>query len=194
MNFLQKIKLRRLLIKHINRPLDINEILSRKSDANVVVDAYEFFMRKYHWKIDECDSPYARTFLLCVLYDGEIANGCISQFMTNTCGNYAHQTADALHTIGALGAETLLRKSFVLFEGGIVPEDEIVRNNALDAICKTNTMIELDTVAYNTDIYNYCYRYLTDNVDIFSSNKQDNWHTTFAYIYLDYAPFGYFFQ
>ena len=83
MNFFQRIKLRRQLKKHISRPLDINEILSRKSNINVVIDAYEFFMQKYHWKIDGCDSPYVRTSLLCVLYDGEIANGGISQFLAN---------------------------------------------------------------------------------------------------------------
>lgn len=171
MNFFQKIKLRRQLKKHINRPLDINEILSRKSNINVVIDAYEFFMRKYHWKIEGCDSPYVRTFLLCVLYDGEIANGGISQFLANTCGNFAHQTADALHTIGALDAETLLRKSFVLFSNGVVPEDEVVRNKILDEICETDTVIELDTVAYNTNICNFCYRYLINNVDHFLANK-----------------------
>lgn len=171
MNFFQRIKLRRYLKKHINRPLDINEILSRKSDMNVVVDAYEFFMRRYHWKIDECDRPYIRTFLLCVLYEGEIANGGISQFLANTCGNYAHQTADALHTIGALDAETLLRKSFILFREGIVPEDEIVRNKALDEICETDTMIELDALAYNMDISEFCYRYLMNNMACFLVNE-----------------------
>lgn len=79
MNFFQRIKLRRQVKQHINRPLDIREIISRESDTNVVIDAYEFFMRKYHWEIDECDSPYVKIFLLCVRYDGEIANGEISE-------------------------------------------------------------------------------------------------------------------
>ncbi|MBP3686393.1 MAG: DUF4375 domain-containing protein [Clostridia bacterium] len=163
MNFFQRIKFRRQIKKHINRPLDINEILSRESDTNIVVDAYEFFMRKYHWEIDECSSACVKVFLLCVLYDGEIANGGISQFLANSSGNYAHQTADALHLIGALDAETLLRKSFVYFKNGLVPEDETARNKMLDEFIETDRMLELDADAYNTDVFSFCYQYLIKN-------------------------------
>ena len=165
MNFFQRIKFRRQIKKHINRPLDINEILSRESDTNVVVDAYEFFMRKYHWEIDECSSACVKVFLLCVLYDGEIANGGISQFLANSSGNYAHQTADALHLIGALDAEMLLRKSFVCFKDRLVPEDEAARNKMLDEFVETDMMLELDTAAYNTDVCSFCYQYLIKNKD-----------------------------
>ena len=170
MNFFQRVKLRRQVKQYINRPLDIREIISRESDTNVVVDTYEFFMRKYHWEIDECDSPYVKIFLLCVRYDGEIANGGISQFLANTSCNYAHQTADALHTIGALDAETLLRKSFLLFSDGIVSEDEVAKNTILDEISETDAMMKLDTAAYNTDICSFCYQYLTKNKTQFLTN------------------------
>ena len=50
---LSKNQLHRQIKEHINRPLDINEILSRESDINVAVDTYEFFMRKHHWNLDE---------------------------------------------------------------------------------------------------------------------------------------------
>ncbi len=165
MNFFQRIKFRRQMKKHINRPLDINEILSRQSDTNVVVDAYEFFMRKYHWEIDECSSVCVKVFLLCVLYDGEIANGGISQFLANSSGKYAHQTADALQLIGALDAETLLRKSFDYFKNGLVPEDETARNKMLNEFVETDMMLELDADAYNTDICSFCYQYLIKNKD-----------------------------
>ena len=165
MNFFQKIKLRRQIKKHINRPLDINEILSREPDINVVVDAYEFFMRKYHWDIDQCNTEYVKVFLLCVLYEAEVANGGISQFLANSSGNYAHQTADALHIIGALDAEALLRKSFAYFKDEIVPEDEDKRNKILDECSETDEMIELDTAAYHTDISSFCHQFLIRNKD-----------------------------
>lgn len=171
MNIFQRIKLRKQIKKHINRALDIDEIISRESDTNVVIDAYEFFMRKYHWQIDECNSLDIKTFLLCVLYDGEIANGGISQFLANSSGNYAHQTADALHMIGAVDAEMLLRKSFGLFYDGIVPEYEATRIKVLDEISETDTMIVLDTEAYSMDISGFCYQYLIKNKEQFLKNK-----------------------
>ncbi len=168
MNFFQKIMFRKEMKKHINRPLDINEILSRETDTNVVVDTYEFFMRQCQWNIDDRFFPCIKCFLLCVLYDGEIANGGISQFLTNSSGNHAHQTADALHIIGALDAERLLRKSFTLFDDGKVPEEENVRNRTLYEISETDTMLEqLDLESFNTDIHSYCYQYLMDNKNLF---------------------------
>ena len=170
MKFFQKIKLLRQIKKHIGRPLDIREILARQTDANVVVDAYEFFMRKYHWDIRECGSECIQTFLLCVLYDGEIGNGGISQFLASSSGDHAHQTADALHTIGALEAETLLRKSFDYFADKIVPEDEAEQNRLLDEIGKTDGFNALDAAAYQTDISVFCYQYLMNNKAHFLAN------------------------
>ncbi len=168
MNFFQRLKLRKQLKKHINRPLDIREILSREITSNVVVDAYEFFMRQCQWIIDDRFSSCVKTFLLCVLYDGEVANGGISQFLASSSGNNAYQTADALHIIGALDAETLLRKSFTLFSNGKVPADEDTRNQMLDKISAADTMLDqLDIQAYNTDIHSFCYQYLMDNKDHF---------------------------
>ena len=165
MNIFQKIKMRREIKRHINRPLDIAEIVSRSSDPNVVVDAYEYFMRKYHWEIDKCSSDCVRVFLLCVLFEGEIGSGGISQFLAGSSGNYAHQTSDALHLIGAFDAEMLLRKSFELFPDSVIPEDETKRQKILGMI--ENVLTPLDIEAYNTDTYSFCYRYLMKNKDYF---------------------------
>ena len=168
MNLFQKLKFRKELKKRVNRPLDINEILSRDTDTNVVVDAYEFFMRRCNWKIDDSFNDTIRTFLLCVLYDGEIANGGISQFLINSSGNYAHQTADALYTIGALNSEKLLRKSFTLFKDGIVPASEDDRNQMIDEMADADSAFEkLDIEAYNEDVHSFCYKYLLVNKDLF---------------------------
>ena len=142
MNFFQKLKFRKELKKHVNRPLDINEILSRDTDTNVVVDAYEFFMRRCNWQIDDSFNDTIRTFLLCVLYDGEIANGGISQF--------------------------LIRKSFTLFKDGIVPASEDDRNQMIDKMADADLAFEkLDIEAYNEDIHSLCYKYLLTNKDYF---------------------------
>lgn len=171
MNIFQKIKMRRAIKRYLNRPLDIAEIVSRDSDMNVVADAYECFMRKYHWEIEECCSDCVRVFLLCVLFEGEIGSGGISQFLAGSSGNYAHQTADALHIIGASDAEMLLRKSFELFPDGIVPANETDRNNIMDGICESVTMTDLDAKAYDTDISRFCYKYLMMNKERFLACK-----------------------
>ena len=169
MNIFQKIKLRNERKKHIRRPLDINESLSRSTDRNVVADAYEFYMRLCEWDVDNSFNATVKTFLLCVAYDGEIANGGISQFLANHSGKYAHQTADALHTIGALDSERLLRKSFLFFKNGTVPEDDDLRNQMLDektdSVCADSVFAQLDIASYNGDTVGYCYKYLMANKD-----------------------------
>lgn len=158
---------------HLNRPLDICEILSRKSDTNVVIDTYEFFMKKCRWNLEHIDGfpREIKNFLLCVWYDGDIGNGGITEFLLDKTAN-AHQTADALHEIGAFEAETLLRKSFSVFENGIVPNDLESRKKIIDSIGRDdNFFLQLDTQAYNIDIEILCYKYLMDNKELFLSFK-----------------------
>lgn len=81
MSIFHRIKLRKQLKDHANRPLNISEILSRSDKTNVVVDAYTYFMRQSNWEIDDRFNEKIRIFLLCVLFDGEVANGGISQFL-----------------------------------------------------------------------------------------------------------------
>lgn len=168
MTFFQKIKFRSEMKKHIKRPLDIKEILLRDTDTNVVIDSYEFFMRQYQWEIDNCYDPIVKNFLLCVMYDGEVGNGGISQFLAHSDGKYAYQVADALHTIGAIDAEMLLRKSFTLLPDEMVPEDDDLRSQMIDRIYTENTVFnQLDIEAYNMDIDTFCYRYIMNNKSYF---------------------------
>lgn len=162
MFFFPKFMFRREIKKHINRPLDINEILSRDNDTNLVVDTYEYFMRQSNWEIDERFNDTVKNFLLCIIYDGEIGNGGLSQFLANSNGKYAHQVADALHVIGAYDSEKILRKSFTYFNDGVVPQDDQLRNEQLDAI-HDDTFEQLDVDAYGYDIHSFCYQYLMKN-------------------------------
>ena len=172
MNFFQKLKFKKEIKKHINRPLDIEEILSRERNENVVVDTYEFFMRRSGWVIDGRFSDTVKTFLLCVLYDGEVAGGGISQFLLESSGKHAHQTADALHAVGAFESEALLRKSFSLVPHSAVPEDDETRNEILLNNGKADDLLEeLDENAYTQDIQSLCLKYLSDRKEHFLSFK-----------------------
>ena len=75
------------MTEHINRQLDIQEIFSRDYSANVVVDAYEYHMRKCNWDPSFMKESSVKDFLLCVLFDGEVCNDGISQFLSNGSGD-----------------------------------------------------------------------------------------------------------
>lgn len=157
--------LRKSIIEHQNRPLDINEILSRENERNVVVDAYEFFMRQSKWEIDDRFNKTVRNFLYCVFYDGFIGNGGISVFLVDNGGLMANSVANALRNIGAIESERILRKCFKLFPNSVIPEDEAERQKLLRII--EDDLAPLDIAAYNTDTYSFCYRYLMKNKEYF---------------------------
>ena len=157
--------LRKSIIEHQNRPLDINEILSRENECNVVVDAYEFFMRQSKWEIDDRFNKTVQNFLYCVFYDGFIGNGGVSAFLVDNGGLMANSVANALHNIGAVESERILRKSFDLFPTSVIPEDETERQKLLGII--ENDLTSLDIESYNADTYSFCYRYLMKNKKYF---------------------------
>lgn len=157
--------LRKSIIEHQNRPLDINEILSRENERNVVVDAYEFFMRQSKWEIDDRFNKTVQNFLCSVLYNGFIDNGGISVFLVDNGGIVANSVADALHNIGAIESEIILRKSFELFPNSVIPEDETERQKLLGM--NGDNLASLDIEAYNADTYSFCYRYLMKNKEYF---------------------------
>ena len=162
MSIFHRIKLRKQLKDHANRPLNIFEILSRSDKTNVVVDAYTYFTRQSNWEIDDRFNEKIRIFLLCVLFDGEVANGGISQFFANSSGDHAVETADALHAIGAFESEALLRSSFCLFPNAVVPEDRGERNDLMDQIDEAK-FDEIDRRVWEGNIEKFCYMYLTEN-------------------------------
>lgn len=157
--------LRKSIIEHQNRPLDINEILSRENECNVVVDAYEFFMRQSKWEIDDSFNKTVQNFLYSVLYNGFVGNGGISVFLVDNGGLIANNVADALHNIGAVESERILRKSFELFPDSVIPEDETERQKLLGII--EDDLTSLDIEVHNADTYSFCYRYLMKNKDYF---------------------------
>lgn len=157
--------LRKRIIEHQNRPLDINEILSRENERNVVVDAYEFFMRQSKWEIDDRFNKTIQSFLYCVFYDGFIGNGGISVFLAENGGLIANSVADALHNIGAVESEKILRKSFELFPNSVILEDKTERQKLLETL--EDVFTPLDIEAYYADAYSFCYRYLTKNKEYF---------------------------
>ena len=118
--------------EHINRKLDIGEILSREYSDNVVVDAYEYCMRKCEWDPSTLEAGSIRDFLLCVLFEGEVANGGISQFLSNSSGDMAEETVLAIEKIGEPETATMLCEVLQCFPNGVAPKDRDARNDLME--------------------------------------------------------------
>ena len=84
-------------------------------------------------------SPAAQVLYHTGVFCGEMVNGGISQFFSNTSGNRAHETLAALRTIGAVLCAELLEKALTLFPDGIAPVDRWPRVDLLLAFEKRNT-------------------------------------------------------
>ena len=94
---------KRSMEEHINRKLDIQEILSREYSDNVVVDAYEYCMRKCNWDPSTLKESCVKDFLLCNVFDGEVGNGGISQFLSSSSGDMAEETVSSMEKIDETG-------------------------------------------------------------------------------------------
>lgn len=105
-----------MLEQHMNRNLDINEILAREYNPNNSIDAYEYFLRIYT-KNNSFDSldEYEKTFFLCEMFSGEIGCGGISQFYNSNSCILVNEVLDALNKIGDKEMEHLLNLANGMF-------------------------------------------------------------------------------
>jgi hypothetical protein len=69
----------------------------------------------------------ARTVYFAQILEGEVINGGFSQFFSNSSGDNAHETLEALVEVGASTAARLLSKAIRTFPGGRVPRDRSAR-------------------------------------------------------------------
>jgi hypothetical protein len=77
--------------------------------------------------------PAARMLWHVGCFQGEIINGGISQFFSNSSGNWAHESLAALRQVGAALCVGLLGKALTLFPGGVAPTDRQKRCELLFA-------------------------------------------------------------
>jgi Domain of unknown function (DUF4375) len=72
--------------------------------------------------VDELAAP-AKVIYLANIFDGEVINGGVTQFFSNSSGDFAHQSLHALLELGAVVAADILRRGMGTFPNGIVPTD-----------------------------------------------------------------------
>lgn len=164
-------QLKKQLQDHANRPLDIAEILSRDCSDKVVVDAYEYCMRKCDWEPSNVEELPVRDFLLCVLFNGEVANGGIAQFLSNDTGDMWEETLGALKRINRKQAD-LFSQAIKYFPEGDVPKDRALRNDFMDHFSEdaAEYFDELDQLVYKCETQDY-YDYLMAHKSNFLNYK-----------------------
>ena len=77
--------------------------------------------------------PAARTLWHAGCFYGEVVNGGISQFFSNSSGNWVQESLAALRQIGAPLCIEVLEKSLTLFPAGIAPVERQKRCELLFA-------------------------------------------------------------
>ena len=144
-----------------NRNLDIEEILSRDFSENVIIDAYEYFMRKCNWNPELINCTCVKDFLLCVLFVGEVGNGGISQFLSNNSDDLTIETIEALKRIDKEYAEVLI-SAMQIFPKGAVPRDCETRNKIMDAFDDDTgkKLHELDNCLIGRDLSQKLYDFI----------------------------------
>ena len=149
------------LKQYQNRELDIHEILSREYSENVVIDAYEYCMRKCNWDPSVLKDGSIKDFLLCVVFDGEVGNGGISQFLSDSSGDMCEETLTALKKLDDEYANLLI-EALKYFPDGIAPKDRNLRNDLMDQFNESiiNRIDELDQIAYEHEMSRKVYDYL----------------------------------
>lgn len=67
--------------------------------------------------------PAARTLWHAGCFEGEVINGGLSQFFSNSSGNWSHESLAAIRRIGAALCAGVLERALALFPDGVAPAD-----------------------------------------------------------------------
>ena len=173
MNLLKRIKahkqIKKLLKCHIDRNLDIQEIFSREYSDSVVSDAYEYCMRKCGWSPSTLEAGNVKDFLLCVLFENEVANGGVAQFLSNSSGDMAEETVFAIEKIGESKIATMLHEVLQCFPNGVAPNVCDTRNDLIEQFDgKAEEMFDkFDQILWEHSLSQSCYTFLQSHKNDF---------------------------
>lgn len=164
-NIKTRIQSKKSMKEHADREPDIKEIISREYSDSVVVDAYEYCMRKCEWDPSTLSGGNVREFLLCVLFEDEINNGGISQFLSNSSGDMAEETISALEKIGEPEIAKLLREALKCLPNGTAPKDRDARNDLMDQFDEKveERFDKLDRIIWEHSLSQSCYTFLQEH-------------------------------
>ena len=113
---------------------DIDKMFT-ENNPNIVVEVnmYLNVICAYGEDLSKLNDSQRYLYLSQTVYD-EVNNGGFAQYFSNSSGDYAHESIEALIQIGDQKAAELLRKAIDQFPGSIIPKDRDERNVIIDKI------------------------------------------------------------
>jgi hypothetical protein len=94
-------------------------------------------------------TPAARTYYFVGCFNGELVNGGMSQFFSNSAGNYSQETLTAPKEVGATLSASLLERALTIFPNSEAPTDRKLRCELLFAFERRDPRFLEDL----TDVY-----------------------------------------
>jgi hypothetical protein len=92
-------------------------------------------------------------------FEGEVMNGGVDQYLTNSTGDHWAECLEALNAIGAKDSYRLLKQACDLFPGGRPSRDEDIRHAQLRELAKSNPVDDLIAGEIEEDLYQYLLDY-----------------------------------
>ena len=149
---------------------DINNILEIEDKNSLVIALYGYLCNKSSYGENmEKFTIEESTVYLCQVFEAEVNNGGISQFIFNSSGDYTHETLEALKTINAFKTAPLIEKIISIFPNKKVPNDRNIREEIFHELCDNADIEDLiETIdnqfyEYEDDLEDLNYNYIISN-------------------------------
>ena len=119
---------------------DLEDILENESTSEVFQKTYKRIIAlrcgsgEMYESYSKKMSDEERVIVLAYFFVLEVANGGLSQFLSNSSGDLAEETCAAMHVIGAsIAAAALDDARTVIFDASLIPADRSLRCDVLFA-------------------------------------------------------------
>jgi hypothetical protein len=117
------------------KKMDIDRLLeSRDINQSIIeLDNYITELCNYGENMEKLTDAQ-KIFYINQNLEREVNNGGFNQYFHNSSGDFAHETIDALKTIGAIKTASILQAAIDQFPNKIVPKERDKRINILEQI------------------------------------------------------------
>lgn len=115
--------------------LQASEIIARSDHRQIVMDLYNVISQKCENGdlINELNG-IERVFYLCQTFALSMCDGGIESYYSETSGNFANETVEALLEMKANRTALILDRANGIFHEGVVPEDQQLRIEELKSL------------------------------------------------------------
>ena len=145
----------------------VKKILDEKSGEKAIM-AIDNLLSPIFYSKPEKLSEEEKTIVYIENLEREVNNGGFSQFFFNSSGDFTEETVIALRNVGSTKFLGLLTSAIEQFPNSYVPKNRMERQDILDRIEDTSSLIwnDLDTefYKYEEDLYSLMRKYILANI------------------------------